>query len=321
MCIRLAVIICTHNRISALEDTLQSLLNVIIPDGVRLNVLVVANCCTDETVSRCRQHSFNFDFDVIEESNAGLSHARNAGLQEARRIGADWVIWADDDVRFDPDFLSAYAEAFSSVEFPVVCGGRILPHFVDPSPNWLETAVDVLGLSVFSCLDLGVQPRAIPKNDALPFGANMAIRMSAIGGLQFDPNLGVTPTRKVGHEETAFVRSLLGESSWLYVPGALVYHVMPPRRQSVQAIRQFFFAQGVADAILHPSEPQDVSLLWGRPRWAIRRLMGLWWSGLPYFLFNRVDARLLRVIADYERIRGYVHTFSSDDHSQKNLIR
>jgi GT2 family glycosyltransferase len=48
----LAIVICTHNRVELLERTLASLNRARRPRG-HIEVLAIANACTDDTVSFC----------------------------------------------------------------------------------------------------------------------------------------------------------------------------------------------------------------------------------------------------------------------------
>ena len=48
---QLTIVICTHNRSALLERTLASLNRAHRPANCAINVLVVANACTDDTVA------------------------------------------------------------------------------------------------------------------------------------------------------------------------------------------------------------------------------------------------------------------------------
>lgn len=43
------VLICTHNRVALLERTLEFIGRAACPEGVAIEVLVIANACTDGT--------------------------------------------------------------------------------------------------------------------------------------------------------------------------------------------------------------------------------------------------------------------------------
>lgn len=43
------VLICTHNRVALLERTLEFIGHAVCPEGVAVEVLVIANACTDGT--------------------------------------------------------------------------------------------------------------------------------------------------------------------------------------------------------------------------------------------------------------------------------
>lgn len=238
---KIVLAICTHNRRSLLTQTLAHVAALTVPRGVTLNAVLVTNASTDGSADLAAGWRGAFALTHAEESRLGLSYARNCALDIARDLCTDFVIWCDDDVILDTNFLNGYVEAFRAFPDTVVFAGRILPHFLPPTPAWIPQVIDAVGLHPFSCLDYGTERRVMHTND-LPFGANMAIRLSAVGDRQFDPRLGVTPTGKLGGEETSFLRGVLGKEPWLHVPESALHHVLPPERQSLRAVAQFYRA-------------------------------------------------------------------------------
>jgi hypothetical protein len=74
----------------------------------------------------------------------------------------------------------------------------------------------------------------------------------------------------MGGEETSLFERIFGDGfSGRWVPGAVVYHHVPRENQTVQYLRRYFRAQGeyLARARTH----ERCRLLFGRPRWLIRR--------------------------------------------------
>lgn len=121
-----SVVIPTHNRRAVLERVLGGLSRQTVPHGT-FEVVVVADGCTDSTVSMCSDLADKLPYPLylIEQANAGPAVARNRGVQEAR---AKLVIFLDDDVVPDEGLVAAHLAAHSpDGEDAVVAIGPLLP--------------------------------------------------------------------------------------------------------------------------------------------------------------------------------------------------
>lgn len=317
----ISLVICTHNRRALLEQTLRCLAAVEVPSGVSLTAVLVTNACTDGSSELASRWGGPFALQHVDESTPGLSHARNRALDVARGLNADVVIWCDDDVIVPADFLHGYVDAFRAFPETTVFGGRILPHFLPPTPDWLPQAIDAVGLHPFSCLDYGTERRFIDK-DGLPFGANMAVRLRAVGDRRFDPRLGVTPTRKVGFEETSFLRDVLDGQPWLYVPGSTMEHVLPTARQSLRAVAQFHRSIGHYEGWLATQKRVPTITWFGVPRWTLPPLVShTLRAGVKRFL-QRDRFGALVDEAEVHRLLGYIEAFGREEAPEvRALIR
>ncbi|OYU43114.1 MAG: hypothetical protein CFE44_20175, partial [Burkholderiales bacterium PBB4] len=98
--IKLLVIICTYNRAHLLRQTLLCLAEEIErPVNCKLGVLVVNNCSTDNTDEVINSFRQRLPLLSVQEHQPGLSNARNRGIEEAIRWGADYIVWTDNDIR------------------------------------------------------------------------------------------------------------------------------------------------------------------------------------------------------------------------------
>jgi hypothetical protein len=150
----------------------------------------------------------------------------------------------------------------------------------------------------------------------------MAMRLSAVGDRQFDPRLGVTPTRKLGGEETSFLRGLLGTDPWLYVPESALYHVLPPERQSLRAVAQFYRAIGHLEG-WQATERQVRMITWfGVPRWTLPVLANhTLRAGLRRFLRRDRFGALVDEV-EVHRLLGFIEAFGREEAPPvRDLIR
>jgi glucosyl-dolichyl phosphate glucuronosyltransferase len=61
-----------------------------------------------------------------------FSRARNRAVYAAR---GDYLVWTDDDVVVDPNWLAAYVAAFRRRPEAAVFGGPVFPRYEPPVPQ------------------------------------------------------------------------------------------------------------------------------------------------------------------------------------------
>lgn len=118
-----SVVIPTHNRLPALLQCLEAVASQNYP-AERLEVIVVADGCTDGTVDTLRGRSFPLDLKVFTQPPSGAAAARNRGAAEAR---GELLLFLDDDVIASPDLVGAHVEMHRRGRECVVVG----PYLVD----------------------------------------------------------------------------------------------------------------------------------------------------------------------------------------------
>lgn len=95
---KISVIIPTHNRTATLGRAIQSVLDQTFP---ALEIIVVDDASTDNTPHILKKYSGKIRI-IINETNQGVSYARNVGIQEAR---GDWLAFLDSDDQWAPTKL------------------------------------------------------------------------------------------------------------------------------------------------------------------------------------------------------------------------
>lgn len=258
------VAICTRNRSRALERTLRSLAAIALPPSLSWEVIVVDNGSEDATAQVIASLLDALPLRAVVERNTGLSHARNAAVTEAR---GDYILWLDDDVLVDADWLSAYHDAFLAWPDAAFFGGPIVPELEGTPPPWLHLALPHVD-NAYAARDLGSTPVALTA-ETLPFGANFVVRTKDQRRHRFDPELGRRGDVLAAGEEWAVLLELLAEgASGRWVPGARVKHVIPAERQSVRYLRRYYTGNGMS--LGRTRRVAGERMLLGRPRWAWR---------------------------------------------------
>lgn len=231
----IAVVICTHNRAPLLRQTLDTMARARRPDGVRAEVLVVANACSDETpalLSAAQMDPAWRDLPLrwIAEPRSGKSHALNRAIAET---DAAALCFIDDDQFVDANFLPSLAEALHAhPEYGILCG-RIRPAWDGSEPAWVHaTGRYHIPIRPFPEYEFGDAPKEILAGHKLPSGGNITVRSEVFRkvGL-FSTELGPQGHNLMGGEDHDFIQRCLAQGvRILYVPGLRQLHALEPER-------------------------------------------------------------------------------------------
>ena len=243
---RLSLVIATYNRGAKLCTTLDSLLVQTLPQE-QWEVVVVNNNSTDDTAARFADYVVahpQLDARMVLETEQGVSAARNRGIAESR---GEYIVVIDDDERVNEGFLRAYADFFDSHPEAVVAGGRIVAEYPGGRPAWMSKWVE---MPIANPMDFGDAVRPFPAG-RVPGGGNMAFRRAGLEGFGgFDPSLGRANGELIGGEENDFFERLRrgGETIW-YVPGAVMWHIIPPSKLTEEYFRRLSRNVGVSQRL------------------------------------------------------------------------
>ena len=105
----ISLVIPTHNRRSSLEQLLGILREQTFPLD-KLEVVVVADGCTDSTEEFLKAFKAPYSFRYIVQPGSGAAIARNAGAATA---SGNILVFMDDDIFPSPGFLEAHAKGHS----------------------------------------------------------------------------------------------------------------------------------------------------------------------------------------------------------------
>ncbi len=273
-----SVIICTRNRAASLSRTLDSLSIAAARMTESWELLVVDNGSTDTTGQVIDDLKDRLPIRRVVETTPGLSNARNAGVSASK---GEYVLWTDDDVIVDADWLAAWSRAFRARPGDAVFGGRSRPLYEEPRQPWFEANekhLDAL-LAIRDHPDWDVMAR-----NETPYGLNFALRGIEQRRHLYDPELGVAPGRRRGGEEAAVMTAIFddgGTGSWVW--DALVHHAIPSERQTEGYIRTYYQANGYDYPIGGVGRPG------GKPRAVLKTLLHWARAGLHYRLLRHWD--------------------------------
>jgi len=227
----------------------------------------VNNNSTDDTELVAKEFVGRLPVRLLHEPSPGKSNALNRAVREAE---GDYILFTDDDVLVDEQWIAAYVRAFERWPEAAIFGGPIRPWFDGTPPEWLPRTFHLIEYA-FAALDLGPEPRRFGGHD-VPFGANMAMRSAEQRRNLYDPALGPRPGSGLRGEEITLIKRMLadGAEGW-WVPDAEVRHFIPAHRQNLAYVREWYRGWGEYLAQM-PSEP-GLGRLLGRPLWLWREVV------------------------------------------------
>jgi len=179
----------------------------------------------------------------------GLHSARQRGIIESK---GEILVFIDDDILVDPDWLSSIAQSFTDKSVHLV-GGKCLPLYEIEPPKWTkdlwEPIPDGKMCVAFSLIEQGELIKETNPNYV--FGVNFSIRKETLlklGGFHPD-TVPKKHQRFQGDGETGLTMKIIKlKLKSIYNPNVKVYHYVSKERMTIRYIQERMFFQGVCDS-------------------------------------------------------------------------
>ncbi len=283
-----------------------------IPSGISWELLVVNNNCTDETDAVIARHESHLPIRRLYESKAGLSNARNCAVRGA---SGELMLWTDDDVLVDRDWLAEYVRA--ATRWPAVSffGGPIHPWFSNQPTAWFQAVWEKVA-NIYGLRDLGAESVEFTQA-SLPFGANYGVRSEIQQRYRYDPNFGVSPHKRIAGEETVLLRAMIADGlAGRWVPEAKLKHFVSPEQQTIGFLRRCYHGRGATH--VKWDVVSGAPMLFGKPRWLWRAFVEAHIKYCLFRPFSKPEVWIDTFIAMHKS-RGAV--FSCSGNNQRNADR
>jgi len=291
-----SVIVCTYNRSAMLRDNLKALAGQRVDPALRWEVVVVDNNCTDDTPQVVEEAARNFPTSLrrVREEKQGHSNARNCGIKES--LGR-YLLFTDDDTRPHSDWVQRIWETFDRRGCGCV-GGRVDLDWPAARPVWL---IDDL-LSSLAYVNYGPEEQVLASEAVPPLGANMAFDREVFAKIgAFDPTLGRTGRKLLGHDETDLFRRFLKAGLLaVYQPDAVVLHVVEEERLRKSYFRKLYYYGGVIDGQQYRNP--NARLLAGVPLFAYPQMLRSLSRALLGFLRDGIHASFKQELLFWWRV-------------------
>ncbi len=231
------VVICalTYLRPRGLDRLLDGLAALRIPTGVDAAVVIVDNDPdrSAEPLVEGRTTGAAWTGPAVHyvpEPARGISHARNAAVAAASKLGADWICFIDDDEWPDPGWLEEFLATAEATGADIV-SGPVEPEFEATPPDW------VVDGGFFEC-------RRHEHNRPMHYAttSSVLIRRSVLDLVPgpFDPAFGMS-----GGEDTHLFAQLRERGcSLVWSERAVVHEGIPPSRTTSDWLLKREFRRG-----------------------------------------------------------------------------
>lgn len=254
----MSCIIPTYNRSHYLHQAIESLQKQTFDT---FEIIVVDNAADPAIKHMIATFNATATIPVryLPEPNLGVHNARHTGALAAT---GELLVFTDDDTTFAPQWIEAYAQAFSIHPEMAASGGPVRPLWESPPPEWL---MEYIGdARIFTLLSL-MEPyqKIVIDTKGYFFSCNMAIWKTILidrGG--FHPE--ATGNIWLGDGETGLNQEMWNKGDLIgYVPEAIVYHHIPSSRMTVKYFCHRMANEGACDmyAAYHKGIPGQWTLL------------------------------------------------------------
>jgi succinoglycan biosynthesis protein ExoM len=219
--VRVAIGLCTYKRPQMVAQCIASLQALECPPDWEVSIVLVDNDPNAPGVPDAVARVSNGKFPVhhFVESQRGIPHARNRVCREAVSLGAQFLLFLDDDEEAEPGWLLAFRKALSEFEAEAYTGPvRYL------FPQGFE---DWLGNKGFSKTRHGAHLKRAATN-------NVLIDFKRLQTLDFTPEFDIAMALTGGSDTEFFMRLVQAGGRIAYVEDAVVAEEVVPDRLSIR---------------------------------------------------------------------------------------
>lgn len=245
--IKISAIVCTYNRKILLSYCIESLVNQDLQQ-VNYEIIIVDNNSTDDTkelIYKFMSVYPNIKY-ILEKINSS-SIARNTGTTNS---SGKYITFLDDDSKVPPNYLSKILSAFDEVKpTPVVVGGKIIPYYLEPKPEWF--------LDSYETRTKGEKPCFLQKEKTAFFsGSNMSLPKNILEEFNgFSSDYGPKGDKFSYGEDTELMKRIFQVYPlFWYDPLIITNHYVSPIKFSIKYRLSRAFLSGYSYQKINPNK-------------------------------------------------------------------
>lgn len=238
------------------------------PCGFEYEIIVVDNACEEKVKNLVCSYRDRLPVHYFAEATAGKNAALISGMRHTK---GDILVFTDDDVIVQPDWLNKLVEGINRLPQYDLFGGKILPHLPEGVNDKYELLQRDTSFIKSAYVIANWELPEGPIRSGHIWGPNMAVRRRVFAaGISFDPNIGPNGSNYIMGSDTEFSNRAAAQGfKCAYIPAAVVYHQIRQEQLSLTWLAGRAFRWGRGE-------------VWRRP--INSRLMIF---GAPFYLYRR----------------------------------
>ncbi|EJC80868.1 putative glycosyltransferase [Rhizobium leguminosarum bv. trifolii WSM2297] len=271
-----SVLFSSYNGASRrLRHMLESLVRQDFPHD-RWELVAVDNNSNDDTFDLLTSYSDKLPITILQQRKPGKSGALNLALD---RVKGDLVVFTDDDIRAEPNWLKAIVDCAVAHPGYGVFGGRIVPDW-EKEPKGLFINWIPMG-STFAIVD---ETQSGPCDPTKVWGPNTIIRRELLGtSVRYREDIGPLPGKMfaMGEDAEIIIRLAANGAKSYRCAEAVVHHWIPASSVTEDWVQKRGERLGYGMPALFPDEVPGGVRLSGVPlptwiesaQWGLRAAM------------------------------------------------
>jgi glycosyltransferase involved in cell wall biosynthesis len=264
----ISLVFTSFNGAKTLPLMLNSL-TTLTPPKNGWKIIAVNNASTDETNDILNQFTGKLPLTILFEKKLGKNNALNSAIPY---FEGEHIVFTDDDIIPNPDWLINFELAVNNNEQYSVFAGEVRHHWLSPPPKWLIQMAAEGRAYAGTPLDLpggSIDWKKIK-------GPNLMVKSDIFENVMFSPDIGPDGTTNyVAGSETEFLKRLhhMGHSM-LFVPQASVKHIVRKKQNQLSTVLKRYFRIGKGAERLMPTQYEDgIPTLFGFPRYWVKQVL------------------------------------------------
>ncbi len=304
----LTILFSTFNGSHTLPRMFEGLQDLIIPQNISLDILVVDNNSSDNSVQIIQSFSEKLNIKILSEKRAGKNFALNKALEQD--LG-ELVIITDDDIIPNPEWISNYIALAERYPDRDLFGGKV-ELLWESQPS--KALIDNIPISIA----FAKTPESLstgPCNAMRIFGPNMAVRRCVFDrGIIFNTKIGPSGKNYImGSESEFLVRAEQSGHKAAFDNENPVKHIVRPWQLTDEWLENRAFKAGRAtihSRLQKKLEVKRVATIAGYPRWCILKQASL---TIQYRMASwlKNEAKKYNILWKLYSLKGYASEYKS----------
>ncbi len=299
----ITIVLATYNRNDTLTATLDSFKRF-QKSSIIFEIIVVDNAGNAETANLVDSYNYDLPIEYLVQLKKGKNNALNLAIDH---IKGDLVVFCDDDIVAEPDWLVEIRDGAGRWPNHAVFVGRILPNI--PAGQFVLPIAHHFIRGAYGVADWDAEEG--PYQVWQIFGANMVVRSEIFStGRKFNPNVGPDGTdRYIMGSETEFLSRLEKDGHIpIYLPKSLVYHQIRPEQLTKKWLQLRAIRSGLGAAAEQVKlSDATVPAVFGIPRFLLRKTVESYFKWLLSCALRKSDNFEMKI--EYLILTGMVQFY------------